>query len=122
MTKFIIGFISLVAVLAAMLMSILGAAGLCALIWGSSILDTALGSPPQRSHPAFIIFMLVMMPAMVLGAAGGIAAIMLPLFARFGIRVTGSFGIARFMRAHAMRILRVTGDAIDDDSPDKRAA
>jgi hypothetical protein len=46
----------------------------------------------------------------------------LPLYARFGIRCTGSIGVAKFMRNHAMRILRVTGDIVDDNPSDKRAA
>ena len=114
MTKIIAFIISLAALTAGMLMGVLAAAGLCARIWGSSILDTALGDPPELSHPAFITFMLVMIPAALLGAAGAIAGIMLPLFSHFGIRCTGSFGVAKFMRNHAMRILRVTGDLKDE--------
>lgn len=114
MTKSLVFFLSFAGLIASMLMGVLGAAGLCARIWGSSILDTALGDPPQLTHPAFITFMLVMIPGALLGAAGAIAAILLPLYSRFGIRCTGSFGVAKFMRSHAMRILRVTGDISDE--------
>jgi len=114
MTKVIVFLFSFAALVAGMLMGVLAAAGLCARIWGSSILDTALGDPPELSHPAFITFMLVMIPAALVGAVGAIASIMLPLFSRFGIRCTGSFGVAKFMRNHAMRILRVTGDLRDE--------
>lgn len=96
-----------------MLMGFLGAAGLCALIWCSSILDTALGDPPLRTHPAFITFMLVMVPAMLLGAVGALAGVVLPLFARFGIRYKCSPKFAKFLRAYATRILSV----VEDDSP-----
>ncbi len=110
MTKLPVVLLSLVGLIASMLMGVLGSAGLCARLWGSSILDTALGDPPEISHPAFITFMLVMIPGTLLGAVGAIAGIILPLYARFGIRCTGTFGVANFMRNHVRRILKVTGD------------
>jgi hypothetical protein len=111
MIKAIIAVVSTIAVFASMFLGIFAAAGLCVVIWGPSVLDTALGSPPQRTHPAFITFMLVMVPAMLLGAAGGIAGIMVPLYARFGIRCSDSVAVSRFMRGYAARILRVAGDS-----------
>ena len=53
-------------------MGIFAAAGICAIIWGEGILRTALGRPPDRSHPAFLLFGLLMVPGMLIGAVGGI--------------------------------------------------
>jgi len=66
-----------------MLMGIFSAAGVCALIFGSKVLDTTLGDSPDRTHPAFIIFMLLMVPGMIIGAIGGMFGIILPLYRKF---------------------------------------
>ena len=111
MKSFILSILGLVILIASMLMGIFGSAGFCAAIWGSSILDTALGPQPQHCHPAFITFMLIAVPGMLLGAAGALVGIIVPLYSYFGIRYTGS--ASGVMRNHAMRILRVT----EDDRP-----
>lgn len=109
MTKFIIYLLDFIALLASMLMGILGAAGLCALIWGSSILDTALGDSPQRTHPAFITFMVVMIPGMLIGACGAVSGIILPLHLRFRVPLSKSDGVgSRFLRAYATRLIEFT--------------
>lgn len=109
MTKLIVYFVDFLVMLVSMLMGIFGPAGLCALIWGSSILDTALGDPPQRTHPAFITFLLVMIPGMLIGACGAIAGIILPLHLRLDIPLPKSGkGDSRFLRAYATRLLELT--------------
>ena len=55
-----------------MLMGIFTAMGVCAQIWGGGILDTALGNPPDRSHPAFWLGLVVMVLGMLLSSLGGI--------------------------------------------------
>ena len=109
MTRFIIYLVDCIALIASMLMGILGAAGLCALIWGPSILDTALGHHPDRTHPAFIIFMLAMIPGMLIGACGAFSSIILPLHLRFRIPFLKSQGFeSRFLRAYASKIIEFT--------------
>ncbi|TLD68535.1 hypothetical protein FEM03_22280 [Phragmitibacter flavus] len=74
---------SFAALSSCMLMGIFSAAGVCALIFGSDVLDTTLGDPPDRTHPAFILFMLLMVPGMIVGAIGGTFGIVLPLYRGF---------------------------------------
>ena len=105
-----------------MLMGVFGAAGLCALIWGSSILDTALGDPPNRSHPAFITFLLVALPGMLVGGIGGMAGVLLPLFSYFGIRCTDvpwffSPASVKSIRDQAHKILRTTEAGNTEEEP-----
>lgn len=54
------------------LMGIFSMMGVCAMLWGSAVLDTALGSPPDYSHPAFWFGLLIMVPGMLIGFAGGL--------------------------------------------------
>ena len=114
MTKFIFYFIDGVALTISMLMGIFGAAGLCALIWGPSILVTALGNHPDRTHPAFITFMLVSMLGMLMGACGAISGIILPLHIRFRIPLLKSQGFeSKFLKAYASKII----EFISRDAP-----
>ena len=83
--KTFIVIIAFIALLACMLMGIFSAAGVCALIFGSEILDTVLDDTPNRTHPAFITFMLLMVPGMLIGAIGAIFGVMLPLYRKFRI-------------------------------------
>jgi hypothetical protein len=108
MTKIIIYLADFIALLGSMLMGILVAAGLCALIWGPSILETALGDQPQRTHPAFITFMLVMIPGMFIGACGAISGIILPLHLRFRIPLSRHAIVSRFIRGYATRLIQFT--------------
>jgi len=109
MIKVIIYLLDLVAFLASGLMGIFGAAGLCAAIWGSSILDTALGDPPQRTHPAFITFMIVAIPAMVIGWCGAFSSVILPLHLLFDIPLSKSGDRSmKLLRSYAARIIELT--------------
>jgi membrane-bound ClpP family serine protease len=86
MTSFIAKFAAFILFGACGMGGIFAAAGFCALIWGSAILDTALGSPPIRSHPAFITFLLLMPIFMLVGFAGGIMLFIAPAMALFPSR------------------------------------
>jgi len=66
-------------------MGIFASGGICAAIWGGEILETALGSPPDHSHPAFILFMLTMVPFMFIGFTGGFFLFMVPILSYSGI-------------------------------------
>lgn len=70
------------------LFGIFASAGFCALVWGGDILDTALGSPPIRTHPAFITFIVLMGPLMILGYVGAYFTVIAPLIAKLRL---GSF-------------------------------
>lgn len=85
-----------VVLLMCMLNGIFAAVGICTLVYGPSILDTALGKPPDRTHPAFWLFMIVMVPGMLIGAVGAVFAIVLPVAARW--RVAGFPGSAQHQR------------------------
>lgn len=109
MTRLIFYLVDFVVLIASMLLGVLGAAGLCALIWGSAILDTALGDPPQRSHPAFITFLLVMIPGIWIGWCGAVAGIIVPMHLRFGVPLPKSEkGEIRVLRSYANRLLEFT--------------
>lgn len=104
--------------LACMLGGIFAAAGVCAVVYGPSILDTALGRPPDRSHPAFWLFMILMVPGMLIGAVGAVFAVMLPVAARW--KVAGFPGPPQHQRllrwylsfvGRALTAERVDGDA-----------
>jgi hypothetical protein len=66
-----------------MLLGVGGAYGFCVQIWGTNILETALGSPPDRSHPAFWLSLILLVPSMLLGAAGALTLLILPVAFRF---------------------------------------
>ncbi len=95
LTKTFATITSLAGLLACMLMGIFSSAGVCALIFGSDVLDTTLGDPPDRTHPAFILFMLLMVPGMIIGAIGGVFGIVLPLCRKFRIPLDRSNESAR---------------------------
>src|SRR5262245_14645577 len=61
------------------------ALGISACIWGGEVVTGALGNPPNRSHPAFWLFIALLPPCMIIGAAGGIAAIVIPAYSFFRI-------------------------------------
>jgi hypothetical protein len=71
--------------MACMLGGIFAACGLCTYIYGPAILETALGNPPDRTHPAFWLSLVLMVPAMLIGAAGAIFAVILPVSARWRV-------------------------------------
>lgn len=74
--------------LGSMLLGIFAGTGVVAFIWGPTILDTALGDPPDRSHPAFGVCLLVMMPAMLVNAVGAIAGVIVPVSYAARIRMS----------------------------------
>lgn len=87
--------------LACMLGGILAAAGVCGLVFGWSILDTTLGPSPDRTHPAFWLFMIVMVPGMLVGAAGALFGVILPIAARWPVAgFPGAPLDRRFLRAY----------------------
>ena len=108
MIKVIVYILDSVALLGSMLLGIFGAAGVCAAIWGSSILNTALGDPPQRTHVAFITFMVIMVPGMLIGACGAVSGIILPLHLRFRIPFSTDGASLRFLRNYALRLVELT--------------
>ncbi len=81
--RVLVGTVGFLGVLIGGLLGVFAAAGLCAAIWGSAVLDTALGSPPERHHPAFWVFMAVMVPGMLVGMSGTFFCCYLPLCFRW---------------------------------------
>ena len=61
--------------------------GLTASLWGPAILDTALGNPPDRSHPAFWFFLAGLPPAMFLGFVGAFFGWVVPVSYLSGARL-----------------------------------
>jgi hypothetical protein len=51
----------------------------CVIIWGPGILSTALGSTPDKSHPAFWVGLLLLVPCVSLGLAAGFMLLFLPV-------------------------------------------
>ena len=83
----VVQILSFIVLLSSMLLGIFGAAGFCALVWGSNILDNELGENPERLHPAFITLMLLSIPGMLIGAIGAIFGIILPLHFKFKVKL-----------------------------------
>jgi hypothetical protein len=71
-------------------MGICSSAGVCALIWGVEILETTLGDPPVRTHPAFITFIILMVPCMIICVTGVFFLLVVPIFSKFHIRILDS--------------------------------
>ena len=65
------------------LLGVFGAFGACVPFFGSNIFETALGSPPDYSHPAFWISLILVVPSMFIGAAGAFALFVMPVAFRF---------------------------------------
>lgn len=121
-TRLCLTILCFLVLMASMLMGIFSAAGLCAAIWGPSILDTALGDSPDRSHPAYITFLFVMVPGMLIGAVGGMAGVLVPLLLYFGIHcrdVPWFFSPASVasLRSLAHGILKIIGTKNVGDKP-----
>ncbi len=68
-----------------MLFGVFGAIGVCVVIWGSSVLKTALGSPPDLTHPACITFLLIGVIGILAGAFVAIFGIMIPMHVKFKV-------------------------------------
>ena len=86
--KFIlIQILSSIILIFSMLLGIFAAAGFCALVWGSQVLDNELGGTPDRLHPAFITFMVLMLPGMLIGSIGAIFGVILPLHFKFKVKL-----------------------------------
>ncbi len=90
--------VSFVAFVYSGVMGVFGAAGMCYIIWGDDILHTALGKPPDYGHPAFYLWMLLMVPSMLIGFTGGFFLVVLPLYSAFRLRVLDSPGNIRAIR------------------------
>lgn len=83
MKTFILQLYQFLSVMVGAFIGMAGAMAPSVLIWGPSILDTALGSHPVRSHPAFLLGGLLLAPCMILGIAAGFFFLFLPIAMRF---------------------------------------
>jgi hypothetical protein len=91
-----------------MLMGIFSAMGVCAAVFGGEIVDTVLSAKPEpnRTHPAFILFMLLMIPGMLVGAIGGFFGIVFPLHRHFDVPLSNRSESTRvWLHAYAKRLL-----------------
>jgi hypothetical protein len=106
------------------MMGLFAAVGICCVIWGDDILHTALGKTPDYGHPAFYLWVLLMIPSMLLGFAGGFFLIVLPICSTFDIRLPNTPASAKqtamvcdwyvkllqkFPDRHAWRPARIAG-------------
>lgn len=97
--------------MACMLGGIFAAAGVSAFAFSSSVLDTVLGNPPDRTHPAFWVFIIVMVPGMLVGAAGAMFGVILPVAARWPVAgIPGAMHNRRLLRAYVSWIGRLVPD------------
>jgi hypothetical protein len=87
--RFAAWLLSYAAIIAGAVGGIFAAGGTVAQVWGPGILETALGNHPDRTHPAFWVYLGLAIPGMVVGMAGMAAVVAVPLLywtgARFGI-------------------------------------
>lgn len=101
---------SFVALLSCMLMGIFAAMGVCAAVFGGEIVDTVLSAKPEpnRSHPAFILFGLLMIPGMIVGAVGACFGIVFPLHQHFKVPLSNRNKLTRvWLHAYAKRLLEL---------------
>ena len=90
LTKIPLYIVSLILFIYSGIMVIFASAGICCVIWGDEILHTALGTPPDYGHPAFYLFILLMVPSMLIGFAGGFFLVILPIYSIFNLKVLDS--------------------------------
>ncbi len=65
------------------MLGIFGAFGICVPFFGPRIFETALGSPPDYSHPAFWMALILTVPSIFIGGAGALALFVMPVALRF---------------------------------------
>lgn len=102
---------SFVGLIVCMLMGIFSAMGVCAAVFGGKIVDTVLSAKPEPylTHPAFILFMLLMIPGMLVSAIGGLFGIVFPLHQHFKVPLGERNESTRFLlHAYAKRLLEFT--------------
>ena len=104
--------LSFLILLPSMLLGIFGAAGVCATIWGSNVLDNELGDSPDHFHPAFITFLLLMIPGMLIGAVGAIFGAIIPLHNKFKVKLSKS---NRSFEKSLKRYHKKLGELLDRD-------
>lgn len=93
--------------LAAGVGGVFASAGFCVVIWGTSILDTALANPPNRSHPAFFTFIALMPVCMLIGFTGAFVLFFAPVIAFFGYGPSSQNSVGH-MRALCAWFIRKT--------------
>src|SRR5215831_5659380 len=81
------------------------ALGLTAVLWGGGVLEGALGSAPDRSHPAFWFFLALLPLTMALGFVGAFFGWLVPLCYLTGARL-GNAPSPRWFRQY-LRWVRV---------------
>lgn len=115
---------SFVGLLACMLMGIFAAMGVCAAVFGGEIVDTVLSAKPEPNltHPAFIVFMLLMIPGMLVGTIGGLFGIVFPLHQHFKVPLGSRHESTRvWLHAYAKRLLDFTetknGEQVPPNGP-----
>lgn len=96
------------------MMGIFAAAGVCVLIWGTDILTTALGNPPDYGHPAIYLLLLLGVPSMLLGFAGGLIWVIVPICSKLDLKILADpfkKGVCgRICRWYAYHLQRVVGN------------
>ena len=98
----IIHFVAWTLYLLCGLMGVFAAMGLCVAYWG----PPALADPPDRSQPAFWVFLVVMIPAMIVGFVGGLFVFVVPLYALFDLRMFNARHSSQKLFAMYIRLLQ----------------
>jgi hypothetical protein len=91
------------------------ALGIVACAWGPQVVDSALGNPPDRTHPAFWAWLLIMPAAMLLTGAGTLVCVTGPLLRLGGVTLRG--GDRQFVRAYGRWLLAITRDRAGGGNP-----
>jgi hypothetical protein len=111
MRRFVLGLYLCVVTVSAGLACGSGAFAVCVMVWGPSILDTALGAPPDRTHPAFWLGLVLLLPLMFFGCVAGFMLLGLPVAFRYrevfeSMRIdTRDLDLARPLRSYAQNLL-----------------
>ena len=110
MKKIIIFLITFLLFLFSGIMGVFASAGLCAFIWGGDVLKMELGTPPDYTHPAIYFFIILSVPLIIIGFAGGFFLFVIPICTRFEIRTgttKGDIEICKYYMAKLQKMIEL---------------
>lgn len=88
------------------LIGFFGARGVCVEVWGPQVLNTAFANPPDHTHPAFWVALLVWVPAVIVGAIGSVFTFVIPLYAYFDLPLSKPGTGDRWLFSSYLRMLQ----------------
>jgi hypothetical protein len=97
MKSFVLQLYQLICMMVGAFMGMAGAFAPSVVIWGPNILNTAMGSHPDKHDPAFLLGLVLLGPGIIFGIAAGFFILFLPIAMRF----PSALDLARCFTAHS---------------------